>query len=233
MVWHLWAKKVKPVFYSSTNITTMNSFEKQVLTILVNEPSIFNAKIKRLGNVKHAHRILNSYLPFRVGIEFEHGETTPSYNTCYGYLNFNYGINSDGCETKVSFRGYKNLIELYRYLNLLSDTVPFNEGSGIHIHIDARSFFENITTNSIPQSIIDYIIRIFNYTGLYNEHRMSIWKQAIRIHSYYTTLEYRIFKMTYNYSELVKWILICSYLNKCVKSNTTIKTSIIDELFAL
>ncbi len=213
----------------------MNSFEKQVLTILVNEPSIFNAKIKRLGNVKHAHRIINEYLPFRVGIEFEHGEVP--YNYFYDSnslgLYFNHGITLGSSETQVSFKGYKNLIYLYKYLNFLSDTVPFNLDSGIHIHIDATNFFESINVMSIPQSIIDYIIQIFDYTGSYNDHIMSTWKQAIRIHGRYQTLEYPIFKMTYNYSDLVKWILICSYLNKCVKSHTTIKTSIIDELFAL
>ena len=209
----------------------MNGFEKQVLSILVNEPSIFNPKIKRLGNVEHAHRIIHKYLPFRIGIEFEYGDKSGDFNPYQFY--FNYGVDNGIDELRVSFKSYKYLINLYKLLNHMNETVPFNTGSGIHIHVDASSFFETINTNSIPQSIVDYLIKIADYTGRYNEHKLSTDKEAIRIHSEYSTLEYRIFKMTYDYPVLVKWILICSYINKCVKSHNTIETSIIDELFTL
>ena len=54
----------------------------------------------------------------------------------------------------------------------------------------------------------------------------------IRLHSEYSTVEYRFFSMTFDYHKLVKWILCCVYMTKNIKTGN-INTSIIDEIMAL
>lgn len=212
----------------------MNDFEKRVLSIVVNEPTLMIPKLKMLGNTKHVHSIVNKYLPFRVGIEFEWGfvDYSKSFEMEMIAMGmFNYFSNMDSNEARISFKGFKYLLALYRFLEILKADVPFNTGSGIHIHVDTTGYKrEFVLSDSFMRH---FAIGIAKYTGTYNSIHIGDLKGNAFVRTDKPTLEYRFFRMTYNYSELVKWIIMCSYVNSCLKKHAHPLESIMDEIYKL
>ena len=212
----------------------MNDFEKRVLSIVVNEPTLMIPKLKMLGNTKHVHSIVNKYLPFRVGIEFEWGVV--DYSKCFEIEMttrgmFNYFPNIDINEARISFKGFKYLPGLYKFLEMLKTDIPFNTGSGIHIHIDTTGYSREFYLNG---SFMRYFaIDLAQYTGTYNSISIGDLKHNAFVRTNKPSLEYRFFRMTYNYSELVKWIIMCSYVNSCLKKHANPLESIMDEIYKL
>ncbi len=210
----------------------MSPFEKKVLRIVLYNPMNMIPLLKSLGNVNHAYSILAKSFPNRVGLEFETGS----------YVEFripikrvpNKGIYLGSDEQTFSFIGFKQLVNLNYLLDLFKENTPFNTASGIHIHIDFTKRDERLWNPcNFPIHILDYLIKVFNYTGMYNERYVSFDKTAIRYHSGYHTIEYRILSMTYTFSTLVKWIMVCMYCTKCMENEVSISTTHIDEILSL
>ncbi len=212
----------------------MNDFEKRVLSIVVNEPTLMIPKLKMLGNTKHVHSILGKYLPFRVGIEFEWGPVDDILITAIANefkYEFNYSISIDYSEARISFRGFKYLPQLYKFLQILKQNVPFNTGSGIHIHIDTTNYGREFELTN--EFMHHFVMDLAQYSGNYNRLGISYFKTTTFVITNKPSLEYRFFKMTYNYNELVKWIIMCSYINSCLKIHARPLTSIMDEIYKL
>lgn len=207
----------------------MSPFERQVLSIIIHKPSMMIPLLKQLGNTKHVYSICNKWINRRFGLEFEVGDTS----TFRSSIVPNYGIYKDFSEINYSSQGFKELIKLNVFLNELQMQLPFNTGSGIHIHIDFIGVDDYFNPSLFPQQVVDYIVNKFEYVGGYNHHSACYSKQAVRFHSSYRTIEYRIFRMTYTYSELVKWILCSHYMTRMISTGNSINTSIMDEIMAL
>jgi hypothetical protein len=133
----------------------------------------------------------------------------------------------------------KALVILNGLLKYMKKYCPFNKKSGIHIHVDSRDMeeygifdrgfrknrFNKKFLFEIPESkysfpkkyLDDAVIKIFNYKGEYNRKQVSVSKAAIRFHSKYNTIEYRMARMTYKFNVIVRWILAVQYMTKCYK----------------
>jgi hypothetical protein len=126
-------------------------------------------------------------------------------------------------EVRISISGYKQLITLWNTLRILNKclVIPSING-GIHIHVDAKfvrtAAGRDYAVNWFNQpAILSEVLQIFEgYSGTYNERSASINKgNYIRV-SDYPTIEFRIGRLTYDYSTLIRYIIKCSELvRKC------------------
>jgi len=134
-------------------------------------------------------------------------------------------------EIRLSFMGYKQLIPLFNALELMNKycSIPVEKG-GIHIHVDYPELNsitkENVLTwfrNPIIQS---KILNIFGgYKGTYNKLGASENKgYYVRVSSL-KTIEFRIARLTYNYSTIIRWVIEVSKLVKECKLRTSSITS--------
>jgi hypothetical protein len=153
-------------------------------------------------------------LPVDTGIEIE----------CH--INDNYDINFfrnipniievKSCTNEQRFRippGIKGLRCLYDISKNLKKYCITTD-SGIHIHSDATDYSEFINNENMKEasSWILKALDYWEYDGKYNVRQFGmsggVW---IRYQSYFKSIEIRIFKMTFNYSKLLK-IIIDSHL---------------------
>lgn len=124
-------------------------------------------------------------------------------------------------EVRLSFNGYHQLIRFYDALNLFKKClfIPSNNKGGIHIHIDCPCTKNKTTRDTMTQwfnkpEIQSKILRIFGgYKGTYNHRGASGGKGGyVRVGSQYDTVEFRIGRLTYDYSTIMNWIIQCSDL---------------------
>lgn len=205
----------------------MSEFEKTVLRICLYKPQQMIPMLKKLGNTGHVYCILEKWFGERIGIEFETGYHDPVVSKC----NPNYGCELSCPEIRYSSSGFKNLVQLFILLEDMKNQISFNLDSGIHIHVNYPRIHR---LRYIPEIsyIFEYLKEKFEYTGFYNEPKVSKHKTSmIRLHPH-NSIEYRFFSMTFDYHKLVKWILCCVYMTRNIKTGN-IDTSIIDEIMAL
>lgn len=171
----------------------------------------------------------NSLFPTSVGIEIETLISDQNLSFLIPDLLVNQGILScdySRLENELKVRltsGIQGLIGLYEVSTLLKKYANFNKASGIHYHIDIscnsnKSLIQDLFYSSqgeeIKRKTLSRLIS-WNYTGTYNSPRISEVKQSwIRIHPCYTTLEFRIGEMTFDYTRLVKRITEAQKITK-------------------
>lgn len=165
--------------------------------------------------------VSKDYLRYSVGIEIE---TEPIENgvdfefkqlIAEGYI-MNYSV----CSHETSFRipnGVEGLIGLDKVLEIFKKYYAFNEGSGIHYHIDCSDikflsfypsfhFFSKFVISN--QSWILKSLNSWKYKGTYNSRNISYIKQYWVIpRETYSTVEFRIGEMSFDYQLIVKRIL--------------------------
>lgn len=130
-------------------------------------------------------------------------------------------------EHRISFYGYRQLIGVYNFLEEMKKSCKYSE-SGIHIHVDITEL-KGILDNSKNQHIlcnclnkhIPYLDKIANYTGeMMRDKRAGFGKHYwININTWGRyTLEFRVFPMTFEYHELIKFCLCATKItNKALK----------------
>lgn len=131
-------------------------------------------------------------------------------------------------EHRISFYGYRQLVGVYNFLEEMKKKCKYSE-SGIHIHVDItelRMLVDSIRENRLLISCLNkhipHLEQIANYTGemmknksagLDKSHWINICSGWSRI-----TLEFRVFPMTFEYHELIKFCLCATEItNKAIK----------------
>jgi len=129
-------------------------------------------------------------------------------------------------EVRISINGYKQLIILWDTLQILNKCliIPKING-GIHIHIDAPFVSSNdgkeFALNWFnQQSILSKILQIFEgYSGTFNRRGAGLSKSTYVRITDYPTIEFRIGRLTYDYSTLMRYIIKCSELVRNCKTD--------------
>jgi hypothetical protein len=185
---------------------------------------------------------LNRIIPHRVGIEFELiGDFMRNYSKVHKELKsndqvknhfnvldfsedwFNYTSRGQMNEVRVSINNSFQLKGLYKILQCLKEYCEIPIGGGIHIHIDI-SQYSNIENNNILANYIgnrlDDVQDIFPvYTGTYNKRIVGIHQKGTWVNiSILNSIEFRIAPLTFEYNELLTWIVKCNkFVSKAIK----------------
>lgn len=216
----------------------MSPFEIKVLKIVLRNPDTFKKLLKQHDHA-YCMSILNKWFKNRVGLEFETGDTqTLPFDMPYSKIRRIYDVSVSGDEKRISF-GTNGLDVLNYFLTQMHETVPFNTGSGIHVHINSKVSFRDKRfqyVNDISkkyQYVTDKLITLFNYTGKFNSHIISTEKTAIRFHHTYNTIEYRILPMIYDWDVLLKSIMVCQYCTDKITKSLDVDLKLIDTIWSL
>jgi hypothetical protein len=122
-------------------------------------------------------------------------------------------------EVRVSIESFKQLSGLKKVLDELSKYLMIVKGCGIHIHIDMSDYLSS-SREEYKDNVVNYlnhrlpeIESIFpKYKGKYNKRVAKIGKQSYVNVSMHNTLEFRIAPLTFDYAEIIQWIVKCSKL---------------------
>lgn len=168
-------------------------------------------------------KVANSMMPKSVGLEFECAlidentkeEVLDLLTNVQGVITFHY------TKSETSFRiaeGYKGMIALYKVLEIFKRYYAINPSSGIHYHVSTMLNMDNLndrvghvinphtsTPNFLKWSL--NALDRWGYKGQFNERKICFNKEWIKLHTRYDTIEYRIGKMTFEYSKIMKRIL--------------------------
>jgi len=220
----------------------MTPYETKILKLLVHSPELLFPLLKSQRNVPFAYSILKKYLPQDIGLEIE-------------------GVGEARAEMRRRTYGWKKITETFQWWSILKETYGFNNQFGIHCHIDATEWFHKIDkegwketlvyskngslyhhcTISTPKMfdswILPYLLdEVFMYQGEYNARVITCGKTAIRCHSLYRTIEYRVLPMCETWQQLIKYILVCQYTTNMFKNKlalTNERKDTIQQILAL
>lgn len=165
--------------------------------------------------------------------------TTITYNTDKSSSRLN--------EDRIRLNGIKGLEGLNKYLFYLNDRGKMSSKSSVHVHIDCK--YDDSYTSSNVKNIYEtnncfykYLTRVkfpsyINLIYATNKERLYT-KKGYRTNDIndtfnsiqrndLNTLEYRGFKTSFQYEDIVMYILVASYMSRCIKSNSKINEEII------
>jgi hypothetical protein len=213
---------------------------KKIDNAIYNNPLLLNSlvndcSIKRGLLNSRLYRIL----PHRIGIEFEligklidnFVKDNPKINTLQKFKNhFNiYEYSEDHCtiegqdilhsgilnEIRVSLNSPYQLKGLYRLLSEFKKYCEIPIDGGIHIHVDISNYYSNKNNKLLVGYInkrLDEVESIFpKYTGTYNKREVGLCRKGTYVNiSYLHTVEFRIAPLTFDYTELLTWIVKCN-----------------------
>lgn len=174
-------------------------------------------------------RVANSYLPYSTGIEIEcHvkriADTSDLLNDHFRSISNIMDVNIDYGEQRFRIpKGVSGAICLYEICENLKLYSALNMGSGIHYHIDCSDITEDAFQKLMclhcmnPDSFILKALKSWGYTGKYNSWQVSGYKEAVRFHENYKTVEVRIGEMTFDYELMMKRILHCQNIVRKLK----------------
>jgi hypothetical protein len=112
----------------------------------------------------------------------------------------------------------RDLDELKRFYDMITKSYLMKtraQESGIHIHTNLMTVFNyrKLLNNSDIDEVVKLIASHFNYTGTFNQNKFSTHKgNSVIYRSCYNTLEYRCIPMTWQFSELIKYMTFCHAL---------------------
>lgn len=120
-------------------------------------------------------------------------------------------------EFRISIKDFSQLKGLYNLLQYADKYCEIPIGGGIHIHVDFTRFYDcnDIRKNRILSYLnnhLDDIGSIFpKYDGTYNS-KVAKWgsKSCWLNVSYNHSFEFRIAPLTFDYEQLIPWIIDCS-----------------------
>lgn len=115
-------------------------------------------------------------------------------------------------EVRVCLRDFHQLKGLYLIMQDMVEFCKLHEGGGIHIHVDISMYNLSLTKTTEIQKYIYHrltdVAKIFpKYIGKYNKREVGIRRKSTWVNiSRLNTLEFRIAPLTFNYTDLIKWI---------------------------
>jgi hypothetical protein len=164
----------------------------------------------------------DSLLPYSTGFEIECELKSSNWDTVKQFTRIPNIMDFNTTPQEQKFRipaGIKGLICLYEICSKLKEYATLNPASGIHYHIDFTDCFNRIDSTFISKNnnwVINSL-QSWRYTGKFNEITCSTRKTAVKYHSGYKTLEFRIGEMSFDYELLVKRIIHCQNISKKLK----------------
>lgn len=122
-------------------------------------------------------------------------------------------------EHRISISGYRQAEAFYDIMNDVKQYCKLNDGGGIHIHVDVSKLVGLDTTvlENFLTSKLDKVEDIFGkYTGTYNSKLVGIENKRVwvNIRQNYKSVEFRIGRCTFDYSEIMEWMIGCNNLIK-------------------
>jgi len=204
----------------------MNDFKKKILKLYLDHPFDFNLYLDGYKNKNYAFRLIKSFIPTDTGIEWEIGDAM----VCKLIRSYKYKPIIPRLVRESSFEvTYRiNKSDLNRHLSQLKVMYEFmcrpgyaklrQSKSGIHIH---TNLFHDLNyevreklindREGFSHKVVKMIAReLFNYGGTYNQLKFDWAKgNAIIYRSNYKTIEYRCINMTWDFRELLKYIITC------------------------
>jgi hypothetical protein len=205
--------------------------------LVLNDPLVIPLILKRKDfNEKITKGIMYKMIPFRSSIEIEANGTLDNLINESNIDILSYEESTlleneyeyeEGTEFKISIKNYEQIIGLYQILELLKKNCSLNTQSGIHIHINLGKKYVDIIYNTGHRILYnlekffspEYYLNIHkldNYKGKYNKNLVGYNNKncKININSLFYSIEFRTFPMTFEYKEIIKWIV---ELNQVVK----------------
>jgi len=207
----------------------MNTFKRQMLKLYLDHPFDFNLYLDGYKNKNYAFRLIKSFIPTDTGIEWEIGNAL-THKLMRGYKSksiiprlvrdssyeVTYRINKSDLNLHLS-----QLKVMYEFMCRPGLAKLRQSKSGIHIH---TNLFHDLNSEVREKLIIDQYgfsnkavkliaKEFFNYGGTFNQLRFD-WSKgnAIIYRSNYKTIEYRCINMTWEFRELLKYIITCHHM---------------------
>jgi hypothetical protein len=119
-------------------------------------------------------------------------------------------------EIRVSICDYRQLSGLYSIMNEMAKYCSISDDCGIHIHIDLTKYDSIVqkkkAVNWFNAHLCDVESIFPQYKGSYNKRKCDIGKGNWINLSRLGTVEFRIAPLTFDYEELIVWIVKCNKL---------------------
>lgn len=206
----------------------MNKFKLQLLKLFLDHPLDFNIYLDGYKNKDYAYRVIKSFIPTDTGIEWEVGnemvhsltyrDNAPWLPHLYreSFFEVTYRIERYALNKHLS-----QLMQMYAFMSKPHLASQRQEQSGIHIHTnlihgmtdEARWRLIRDSSRTSRRAVTMIARNFFDYGGTYNELKFDWCKgNAIIYRSEYGTIEYRCINMTWDFRELLKYIVTCHYM---------------------
>lgn len=203
----------------------MNEFKKNLLKLFLDHPFDYNVYLDGYKNKDYAFRVIKSFIPTDTGIEWEIGDEMVNRlfrnNRSPWYVRLNrdssfevtYRLNVDDLNRQLN-----QLFRMYNFMSKPCYADIRQEKSGIHIHTNMFKVMDGHVQNKLirdPSNVMKRAVTMiaknfFGYNGTYNALRFDWSKGNAIIHRReYRTIEYRCINMTWNFRELLKYIIMC------------------------
>lgn len=206
----------------------MNKFKLQLLKLFLDHPLDFNIYLDGYKNKDYAYRVIKSFIPTDTGIEWEVGNDMVSQltrNKRFPWLPRLQRESSFEVTYRIGIRSISRSIyqlqQMYAFMDKPSRANIRQAQSGIHIHTNIMTLKDKDVMNrlirdaeGVTRRAVTYIAKnFFQYGGNYNALRFD-WSKgnAIIYRREYNTIEYRCINMTWDFRELLKYIVTCHYM---------------------
>lgn len=129
--------------------------------------------------------------------------------------------------------GIYGFIALYKLSAFLKEHYVENTGSGVHYHVDCTDiphfantykdeniYYFHFNSQGFMSQVQPWVLKAlksWNYKGTFNKWELSSNKEAVRFHGKYSTIEYRIGEMTFDYELLLKRIMHAQHITQRIK----------------
>lgn len=220
-------------------------FKAEVLDCLLNHPEKLPILKATCQNRKYFDKIINSFLPFKIGMEVEcigslseqmegndyfDNEKMATILDCFSFSDNrnNYQKEKEMCENRICFNGHKQVIALSRFCALLSQHCIIDELGGIHYHFDFPEVKLLGEDSHLMQEIkkacetkLDKIDYILQYKGFFNPKIVKIDSKPcwINIRKYFGTIEIRIAGPKFDYKKILTEIIALSNIILEIRKN--------------
>lgn len=199
----------------------MTEFECKVLRIFMHNPKSFPTLFNQMfKNSSYAYKILNKYLPTDTGLEFEVGEEI--VKGLFSTDLKKYFKRDSYFEVTKRVTKHKEYYHIYQLIELINNCYAFPKNGGIHIHTNVfskrikssiSSFIRSVNSTKLIKRLAEY----FKYTGTYNELDAASTKgHFLTFRSDFNTLEWRGIPMQSDFTQLMKYIIVCHYCTKMI-----------------
>lgn len=232
---------------NKTNLLAMVSeFKLSMIRLLLYNPEGIRAFIAAADDKKYALGFLYRLTNYRTGLEIDvaggdidlaikfsqHEQNNKSFVFGYGG-NMSHAQQNENMCVELQFsvfkvQGYKYLKQFLDHCNTSSTMCPAL-GGGLHIHVDLGTYWHRIRDRSsgLTEFIRHRIIKQLPF--LCKEvFKVKISRKpleavcfgsssAVSIYRHLDTIEYRLGKPTFDYTTVMRQILICSLLNYSIR----------------
>lgn len=181
-------------------------------------------KVMRVGVNSNPHalaylddklkNIVECMLPTTTGFEFE-TDLVDGFIDKLKELELGRDTHQSDDELRFTIpKGIIGMQKLYDVLDYMKANVPINEVNGIHIHVYIPNKYKRLVNRILSDNTSNHVILKwldkYKYEGSYNNRDISNGSSGrywVRLNNDNDTIEFRIFKMTFEYEKLIKIII--------------------------